>query len=180
MKSYISLTAIGKDKPGIVSAITKVLFECKCNIEDSTMTILHGQFAMILIIKLAAGVTPKTLCAKLSKSSKSLGMNLSYTNLPSLPAKKQKDKNSYVISVYGADRTGIVYNVSAFLSKEKINITDVQTTVIKSGGKKTYVMLIETDFPKNLALDKVSKELAILSKSLNVAISVNRAERTAI
>jgi len=175
MSQYISLTAIGKDKPGLVSAIAKVLYEYKCNIEDSTMTILHGQFAMILILKLPANVTPKVLYAKLQKSAKSLDMSFSYSLLSSY-ASKQDFPNPYIISVYGSDRPGIVYNISAYLAQHKINITDVQTTVSKSAGKKTYIMLIEADFPKKLSTETVSKELAVLARSLNVAVSLNRAE----
>ena len=70
MSKYISLTAIGKDKPGIVAAVTKALYELKCNIEDSTMTILHGQFAMILIVKPPKSVSCKALASKLSKPAK--------------------------------------------------------------------------------------------------------------
>jgi len=172
MSQYISLTAIGKDKPGLVSAIAKVLFEYKCNIEESTMTILHGQFAMILILKLPANVAAKVLYAKLQKSAKSLDMSFSYSPLSSYSPKKRAFSNPYIISVYGSDKPGIVYNISAYLAQHKINITDVQTTV----SKKTYMMLIEADFPKKLSAETVSKELAVLARSLNVAVSLNRAE----
>lgn len=176
MAQYISLTAIGKDKPGIVSAITKVLFEEKCNIEDSTMTILQGQFAMILILKLPKNLEPKKLCSKLSKSSKHPGMSFSCSELSAYSSKKKKKPGTYVISVYGADRTGIVYNVSSFLAEKGINITDVQTTVSKSKGSNTYIMIIEAEFPEKLAFKQIVCDLASLSKTLDIAISVNRAE----
>ena len=173
---YISLTAIGKDKPGLVAAITKVLYENKCNIEDSTMTILHGQFAMILILSLHRGVTPKALYSKLQKSASSLGMSFSYSELPSFASKKQKSVNPYMISVYGADKQGIVYNLSSFLASYKINITDVQTTLSKNKGKKTYIMIIETEIPKTVKLSNMKQALSELAESLNVAVSVNQAE----
>jgi glycine cleavage system transcriptional repressor len=173
---YISLTAIGKDKPGLVSAIAKALFEYKCNIEDSTMTILHGQFAMILILSLPKNVDPKNLYSKLQKSAKSLEMSFSYSELASFAAKKQKLVNPYVISVYGADKPGIVYNISSFLADYKINITDVQTALSKSKGKKTYIMIIEVEIPKKISLAAVKKELLSLARSLNVDVSVNQAE----
>ena len=176
MSKYISLTAIGKDKPGLVSAIAKVLYEYKCNIEDSTMTILHGQFAMILILSLPKGVKPKSLYAKLQKTSKSLGMSFSYSELASFSSKKQNFANPYIISVYGADKSGIVYGISSFLAGYKINITDVQTAVSKSKGKKTYIMIIEAEFPKKVLLSKIKQELLDLAKSMNVTISINQAE----
>ena len=42
----LSLSAIGKDRTGIVSSISEILFKLGCNIEDSTMTLLSGQFAV--------------------------------------------------------------------------------------------------------------------------------------
>jgi predicted amino acid-binding ACT domain protein len=57
----VALTAVGADKPGIVSALTGVLEELGCNLEDSTMSILRGQFAVLLVVSVpvdlgAAGV----------------------------------------------------------------------------------------------------------------------------
>ncbi|MDR2436678.1 MAG: hypothetical protein LBD17_01205 [Endomicrobium sp.] len=128
MAKYISLTAIGRDKPSIVSSITKVLYEERCNVEDSTMTILHGQFAMILIIKIAANLSIKALFNKLEKVAKPLGMAFSYAELSSYVPKKCKPANLYIISVYGCDRTGIVYNISKYFAENKVNIADVHTT----------------------------------------------------
>ncbi|MDR2251277.1 MAG: hypothetical protein LBD98_00315 [Endomicrobium sp.] len=73
MAKYISLTAIGKDRPGLVSAVTKVLYKERCNIEDSTMTILHDQFAMILIIKVSTTISVKSLYKQTAKIFKTAG-----------------------------------------------------------------------------------------------------------
>jgi glycine cleavage system transcriptional repressor len=146
------------------------------------MTILHGQFAMILIIKIPINISAKTLYNKLqksSKSSKSLGMALSYSQLASYSPKKHLPENPYVVSVYGSDRTGIVYNVSECLAENNINITDVQTTLSKRKGENTYMMIIECDIPKNRYYE-LSKELSKLAGLLNITISLNKAEFTDI
>ena len=176
MSKYISLTAIGKDKPGIVAAVTKVLYELNCNIEDSTMTILHGQFAMILIINPPKDISCKMLQSKLAKSAKALKLSIAYSELPSTPVKKQKKQNEYIVSVYGADKPGIVYGVSGFLAQKKINIVDVQTMV----SNKNYIMIIEAVFPSSLLAAKLKKEIAELAKMLGVTISVNQAESSDI
>ncbi|MDR1086905.1 MAG: hypothetical protein LBL16_01455 [Endomicrobium sp.] len=176
MAKYISLTAIGKDKPGIVSSITKALYEEKCNVEDSAMTILHGQFAMILIIKITTNLSIKALFNKLQKVANPLGMAFSYAELSSYVPKKHKSVNPYVISVYGSDRTGVVYNISECLAEDKINITDMQTTLLKYKGKDTYIMIIECDIPKKKSYEKLSKDLLRLARHINVTISLNKAE----
>ncbi|MCL2390475.1 MAG: hypothetical protein FWC88_03525, partial [Endomicrobia bacterium] len=84
------------------------------------------------------------------------------------------------ISVYGADKTGIVYNISKYLAGKKINITDVQTAVTNSKIGKTYIMLIEAQFPEKISVQKVSSELAEISKSLGLSISINKAESSEI
>lgn len=47
MGSYAILTAFGHDQPGIVAAITSGLFQLGCNIEDTCMTQLRGEFTMM-------------------------------------------------------------------------------------------------------------------------------------
>ena len=48
--SHFALTVVGRDRPGIVSEVTEILFKLGCNIADSSCSILGGQFAMILIL----------------------------------------------------------------------------------------------------------------------------------
>src|SRR4030065_172696 len=47
---HFSVSVLGKDRPGIVAEVSRILYELGCNIEDSTCTILSGQFAMILVV----------------------------------------------------------------------------------------------------------------------------------
>src|SRR5664280_2964798 len=46
----LAITAIGDDRPGIVAAVTEVLAAVDANLEDTSMTILRGHFAMMLIV----------------------------------------------------------------------------------------------------------------------------------
>jgi glycine cleavage system transcriptional repressor len=46
----LCVTIIGNDRPGIVAGAAEVLYRLGCNIEDSSCTILGGEFAMILIV----------------------------------------------------------------------------------------------------------------------------------
>ena len=46
----ILLTISGKDKPGIIAKVTGILFARGCNLEDVSMTLLEGQFAMMMTV----------------------------------------------------------------------------------------------------------------------------------
>src|SRR5262249_4174438 len=45
----LSITVVGRDRPGIIADVTGVLAELGLNLTDSTMTLLRGQFAMTLV-----------------------------------------------------------------------------------------------------------------------------------
>jgi glycine cleavage system transcriptional repressor len=49
MKTYFILSAIGKDRPGIVADVSEVIFGCGRNIEDSSMSLLRNHFALLLL-----------------------------------------------------------------------------------------------------------------------------------
>ena len=53
----VVVSAIGKDQPGIVSSVTGILYRHGASIEDSSMTILEENFAMIMIVSLPREAT---------------------------------------------------------------------------------------------------------------------------
>ena len=52
--SLLAVTVIGHDRPGIIADATSALAELGGNLEDSTMTILRGHFAMVLLVSTTA------------------------------------------------------------------------------------------------------------------------------
>src|SRR5436305_11297048 len=72
--TYFAVTAVGADRPGIVAAVSKVFVEHGCNIEDSAMTILRGQFAMMLIVAAPAEAGRAELEAALGAPSVELDL----------------------------------------------------------------------------------------------------------
>ena len=45
----LAITVVGHDRPGIIAQAAEVLSHCGMNLEDSSMTLLRGHFAMTLI-----------------------------------------------------------------------------------------------------------------------------------
>src|SRR5512144_1752077 len=50
MKHWFALSAIGRDRPGIVADLAELIYECDCNLEDSSMTLLGSEFAVLLLL----------------------------------------------------------------------------------------------------------------------------------
>ena len=174
----LSLSAIGIDRTGIVSSISKILFELGCNIEDSTMTLLSGQFAVILLLDCPKNLDILKLKSKMKTSLNKLDLSFFLTEVDK-PIKSKKSFGEYIVSVYGADKAGIVYNVSKYLADNKINITDVQTKI--SGKKdKVYIMLLEINIPKKIKEKNIKNQLKELAKELDVEIFLNQADSSKI
>lgn len=168
-----ALTAIGRDKPGIVAAVTKALYEHDCNIEDSSMTILEDEFAIILIMSMPSTGEGKLL-KDLKEVERSMGLMIHLKEIPK-QAEAMAQPSNYIITLHGADKAGIVYKTAEILSKMGLNITDLETKVI-GGDKKVYIMVMEVYSPTETDIKKVEEELKKLSESLGVTIKLRPIE----
>lgn len=174
---FFLLTAFGKDRPGIVAEVTRVLFELGGNIEDASMTRLGGEFAMTLIVRLPTNVKEPSFQKSLAALKKKLRLELSAKSMSArLVQGPQRSEAQALISVYGTDQPGIVYRVAQALADRHINITDLQTKVIERSGKPVYVMLLEVACPPAINLEEVKAELNRLKESLGVEITLQDIE----
>src|SRR5579864_6643835 len=154
LKKYFLLTAFGKDRPGIVAAVTHVVFELGGNLEDASMTRLGGEFAMMLVTGLPTSVTPAKLQKQLRPLEQKFDLQLSAKAIsPALARGGKRAEPRYLISVYGTDRPGIVYQVAQALASRKVSITDLNTKAIQRAGAPLYVMLLEVLTPPELDMD---------------------------
>ena len=181
MANKMALTAIGRDCPGIVAAVSQVLFEHGCNIEDSSMTILRGEFAMILVVQTGPTTDLPSLQSTLHKVETDFRLLLSFRQLPDEPEEKPDHAGGvgFIVSVYGADKPGIVFRVTKALADCKANITDVTTRVV---GQETlvYIMLLEVEVPLDQNPSSLERRLQTLAQELSIDITVRPLESAAL
>lgn len=140
MKLY-ALSAIGRDRPGIVAAISRVLLDLEGNVEDSQMAILRGHFAVMLIVALPEGVARERLEAGLNSVRKEV--DLEAIAVSEVDQVDSAPRPSHVLSVYGADHPGIVHSISSALAEQGISITGLETRIAGPEDSPIYVMLME-------------------------------------
>jgi glycine cleavage system transcriptional repressor len=133
----LAVTAVGRDQPGIVAAVARVLHERGGNLEDSAMTILGGHFAIVLLV--ASDDRPEELRDALTSATAELGLDVSVSQASHGPGAVEP---THLLSVYGADRPGIVAGVTTALAELGANITDLETQVI-GDDEPVYAMVIE-------------------------------------
>lgn len=178
MKKFVAVSAIGEDKPGIVAALTKVFYETGCNLENSSMTQLRGDFAVLLLISLPESLTLETLRNTLQPIIQKLSLAVTFRELkpeevggsvvsPVLP---------YTLMVYGLDHPGIVYRVAQTATEMNINITDLRTHVTENKGITLYSLILEIEIPDTATLLNFQKNLETLKQELNVDITLKAVE----
>src|SRR3954471_6685381 len=69
---HFALSAVGRDRPGIVAAMSEVLLRHSANIEDSQMSILRGHFAMMLVVAVPEDADAAVMREQLSDAGRSL------------------------------------------------------------------------------------------------------------
>ncbi|MBK8870821.1 MAG: hypothetical protein IPN19_07170 [Elusimicrobia bacterium] len=171
MKRYL-LTAAGRDRPGLVAAVSKILFDEGCNLEDSAMTRLQGEFAILLILS----GPPRT--GALEKKLRGLGKKLGLTvNLKALSSRElkasEKTGERVLISVYGADRPGIVHRVTQHLAKLKVNLSDLSTHRTESKGIPSgYILYLEGETPDGITPGFLENDLRAALADMGITVSV--------
>jgi glycine cleavage system transcriptional repressor len=170
--NHFALTIIGRDRPGIVSHVTEILYRLGCNIADSSCSILGGQFAMILIISHPDRSDRESFgdaFAPLEESGLSVFLR---TLTPGGEKHPKMEGEICMISVYGSDKPGIVYRVTRELGERKVNITDLNTKLVGSEERPVYVMMIEAVLPPGVSEEEISGIMNGLKEELQVDISV--------
>jgi glycine cleavage system transcriptional repressor len=167
--SLLAVTVIGHDRPGIIADVTGVLGGLGGNLEDSTMTLLRGHFAMTLIV---GGTPPADVVARaLTPLSADGSLLVSVAEVPPEPEAEHVG-SAHVLTVHGADRPGIVSAVTRVLADHGGNITDLTTRL--SGS--LYVLVAEVDLPAAADVSAVRAALAAVARDLDVETTLRPAE----
>lgn len=150
--SLLAVTVIGHDRPGIIAETTEALAGLGSNLEDSTMTILRGHFTMVLLVSTPASIPAVEQALEPLTADGSLLVAVKEVPPEPDPA---PFGSTYLLSVHGADRPGIVSALTSVVAAAGGNITDLSTRL--SG--ELYVLLAEVELAP-------SADIALLQESL--------------
>lgn len=166
--THFAVTAVGADRPGIVAAVTRAFVDHGCNLEDSSMTILRGQFAMMLVVDAPSGVGAAELQDALGAPASDLGLVVTVRPAAE-PGDEELDTGRWTVSVHGADRPGIVHGVAALLAERSVNIVDLSTRVVGGPDRALYTMVLEVTLPAGS--DPAELERALEGKAAELGVT---------
>lgn len=167
--TYLAITVVGHDRPGIIAQTADALAGCGMNLEDSSMTLLRGHFAMTLI---CAGEAP---AAEVEAALSPLVDGSLSVDVREVPAESEvaHPGSSYLVTVHGADRLGIVARLAGVVADAGGNITDLTTRL----AADLYVLAAEVDLPAGADVEEMQGKLAQIAGLLGVEATLRPLER---
>lgn len=164
-----AITVLGHDRPGIIAETTGRLADLGLNLEDSSMTLLRGHFAMTLVC--AGDVDAGALEQALAPLAADDSLSVSVREVAASGGGAAVG-SSWVLTVHGGDRPGIVSSVVSQVAAVGGNITDLTTRL----AGDLYLLIAEIDLPAGTDVDAVRAAIGGAAEALGVGATLRAAE----
>lgn len=175
-QNYLVISALGKDRSGIVDEFSKAILDIGCNITDSRMTVLGGEFAILLMVE----GNWNTL-GRLEAAIPALEQQLDLTIIVKRTEGRDRSDPSlpYVVDVVSLDHPGIVHQLANFFSKRKINIEDMATTSYAAPHTGTVMFSVHmtVGIPADIHIASLRDDFMEFCDAINLDAIIEPAQR---
>ena len=169
-ENYLVISAMGSDQTGIVHELAKASADNNCNIIDSRMTVLGGEFAVIMMVSGSWNDI-----AKLENVIPALAKKLDLkTIIKHTQPRQPKQAICYTVNVVALDNPGIVHEISNFFSEQNINIDDLQTGTYSAPhtGTQMFNLNMAITIPSDTHLATLREEFMVFCDDLNLDAAI--------
>jgi glycine cleavage system transcriptional repressor len=168
---FVVLTAVGPDRVGIVDDISGAVSGAGCNIEESKMAVLGGEFAVIMLVSGPAGSVEA-----MTRSLPSLGVKLGLLVgcHPTHEPRAEEKGRPYLLKAVSLDTPGIVHSVTAILRRHEVNIEEMSTETAAAPwtGAPMFRLTTHLVVGPSVSIGSLKAELAHLQQQLDVDITL--------
>ncbi|MFC6152699.1 glycine cleavage system protein R [Nocardioides yefusunii] len=165
-----AITVLGHDRPGIIAWTTDRLAALGLNIEDSSMTLLRGHFAMTLVC--AGEVDAVGIKEALEPLGADGRLTVTVREVPVEKTAPVAAATPWVLTVHGGDRPGIVSTILREVARVEGNVTDLTTRL----AGELYLLVAEVSLPAGVDAVVLEKTLKSAAAELGVGASLRPAE----
>lgn len=178
MKTYFILSAIGKDRPGIVADVSEVIYECGGNIEDSSVSLLRNHFALLLLFSTEREEVNQKVSSRLKRLEWERNLTVFYSPITFEEAhpRTKEEADRFKITTSGVDHAGIVFRVCRVLADCGINIIDMETHRIVSAesGTPLFEMDIDVEVSRSISEQGLREDLHRLANELVIDLVMRK------
>ena len=164
---------LGRDCPGVVAAVSRILEENGCNIEEVTQSILSGEFAAIFVVAAPDALDAQNLHQRLSASLAEAKVDLSVLVRPAIQGQWGQSIHCepFVITADGPDTPGLIAAMSRVFARHDVNIESLKA-ILGEGGANHALFVFEVMVPDAVDLGRLRRELSCEGQSRDLRVSV--------
>ena len=162
------ITAIGSDRTGIVSELSGIITTHGGNVEESRMSRLGSDFAIIMLVSVSTDWEESLEVAL--QSINDLTISTKLTQIQEIG-----DNKKYKIGLNGADNEGIVKVLSKYLAKKSINVLEMETHISHApiSGTPLFNLNASVSVPNDVEETVIQSDLSQIAQKLGVEIQLN-------
>jgi len=171
MPHTMVMTVIGKDRTGLVESLSRLIAENGGNWLESRMCRLGGEFAGILRILLPRDREQALVKALQALHSEGLTVIVRPDEVPCVAGETKR----VLLSMTGQDRPGIIYQISAALASQGINVEELESECFCApmSGEIMFQAMARLQVPGSCKMNEIRRELEEIGSELMVDISFN-------
>jgi len=167
MSQLIVISAVGSDRTGVVQDLSKVILSCDGNIEESRMTTLGSEFAMLLLVS-GNWATLNKLEQALNKLGEAKNLAVSIRQTDTKPP--TGNRMPYAVDIVSLDQQGIVFNLANFFAARDIEIADVSTRSYAAAhtGSPMFAVQMAINIPSEVHIAQLREDFLEICDRLNL------------
>lgn len=168
MKKQMILSVMSKDRPGVIADITGAIYKLDGDLADLNQSVLCGYLTMILIASFNEEVTPEDVLAEIShiKTPVKFEVSIKVMDKPIDISHYRLPDETYIMTVQGQNKSGLVYAVSSFCYSHNINIHDLATTL----RNDQYTMVLQLDLSQVTSISAIQDALAGFAQESGLSV----------
>ena len=170
VKKQIVLTAVAKDRPGLINRVSSLIRSNGGNIELQRSIKLAGEFAIIALFSLKEGIAAEDVLATIGRiEDGNLNISARLAN-----TSENEEGPRAILIVEGADRPGIVEALSLFLVEQGFNVESMDYTVVNAPfhGTPLFNANLKMLAPPDLQVQQLRKKMVDLERDLDIQLLV--------
>ncbi|MGL4476472.1 MAG: glycine cleavage system protein R [Shewanella sp.] len=171
MTNYLVVTAMGADRPGLVSKLSRLAADCDCDIIDSRMALFGNEFTLIMMMAGSWGAI-----TKIESSLPELSVQLDLLTIMKRTSKHipQNYVSRIEVNFQGKDERGSIKRITEFLAERGLDIASLRSCSDSDTGNVTQKMSLAINIPEKVELDKLESQLQLLAQEMSLTLTIKR------
>jgi glycine cleavage system transcriptional repressor len=166
-ENQLVISALGRDRPGIINRLSEAVMNAGCNVQDTRMTVMGSEFSLLMMVS-----GPWNAVAKLESQLASLEEELDLSVMTRRTEKRPPAGNllPYAVEVVSLDHPGIVNQLAGFFSTRGINIEDMVTSSYAAAhtGTPMFSVNMSVGIPADVHIARLRQEFLDFCDDMNL------------